>query len=64
MTEDDFEGTLILEKLAETNTVEAFFNAIDDDDFEKVRRLMLRAGIDLETIRIAMRKIVECDDSH
>jgi len=33
MDESDFEGTLVLEKLAGINQVEAFFDAIDSDDF-------------------------------
>lgn len=40
MNEDDFEGTLVLEKLAEINKVEAFFEAIDSDDFGKAHSLM------------------------
>lgn len=31
MDQTDFEGTLVLEKLAENGTVDAFFEAIDSD---------------------------------
>ncbi|MGE3974212.1 MAG: hypothetical protein AB7F59_06780 [Bdellovibrionales bacterium] len=40
MEENDFEGTLVLEKLAEIGKVEDFFEAIDSDDFEKAKSLM------------------------
>ncbi len=41
---------MVLEKLAEIGQVDAFYEAIDSDDFERARRLMRRAGIDVETI--------------
>ena len=50
MDEEDFEGTLVLEKLAEIGKVEAFFEAIDLDNFDKAKSLMKRAGLDSETI--------------
>lgn len=31
----DFEGTLVLEKLAAIGCVDEFFEAVDDDDFER-----------------------------
>ena len=40
MDENDFEGTLVLKKLAEINKVEAFFEAVDSDDFGKAERLL------------------------
>jgi hypothetical protein len=46
----DFEGTLILERVAEIDGVDAFFDAIDSDDFEKVVRLRKRAESDSQTI--------------
>lgn len=53
----DFEGTQVLEKLAETGKVDAFFEAIDSDDFEKATQLMKRAGVDSKTIRIVLNKM-------
>ncbi len=64
MNDEDFEGTLVLEKLAETNSVEEFFEAIDSDNFEKARTLMRDAGVDLETIAIVLKKMAESDTSH
>lgn len=61
MDETDLEGTLVLEKLAEIGKVDEFFNAIDSDDFAKAKKLMLRAGVDLETIQIVMKKMSQSD---
>ena len=58
MDESDFEGTLVLEKLAEIGKVDSFFEAIDSDDFEKAKKLMSRAGVDSETIKIVLSKII------
>ncbi len=60
MNEQDFEGTLILEKLAVIGKVDAFFEAIDNDDFAKATALMRKAKIDAETIAMALKQM---DDS-
>lgn len=57
MNEDDFEGTLILEKLAAIGKVDAFFEAVDSDDFAKASSLMKQAEIDSKTISVVLRKI-------
>lgn len=57
MDESDFEGTLVLEKIAEIGRLDAFFEAIDSDDFHKAGQLMRKAGVDLETIQIVMKKM-------
>lgn len=64
MDETDFEGTLVLEKLAEINKVDAFFEAIDADDFDKAKSLMKRANIDAETIAIVLKKMNDSDGEH
>lgn len=64
MDEQDFEGTLVLEKLAEIGKVEVFFEALDSDDFAKAQSLMKRAGIDSETIAIVLKKMNEADGEH
>ena len=61
MNEDDFEGTLVLEKLAEIGKVEAFFEAIDSDDFDRARALMKRAHVDTETIAVVLKKMSQGD---
>jgi hypothetical protein len=57
MDDSDFEGTLVLEKLAEIGKVDAFFEAVDSDDFTQARLLMKRAGVDAETIALVLSKM-------
>lgn len=64
MDERAFEGTLVLEKLAETDLVDAFFAAIDSDDFSRAKSLMKKAGIDAETIATVLKKMSEADGDH
>jgi len=59
MTEDDFEGSLVLEKLAQVGLVDEFFEAIDKDDFDQLRRLLRRAQVDTATINEVLRQIEE-----
>jgi hypothetical protein len=63
MDEAAFEGTLVLEKLALIGEVDAFFEAVDADDFGRARTLMKRAGVDSETIAIVLRKMADGDDA-
>jgi hypothetical protein len=55
--ESDFEGTLVLEKLAEIGAVDAFFEAVDADDFDRAKSLMKRAKVDAETIAIVLKQM-------
>jgi hypothetical protein len=64
MDSKDFEGTLVLEKLAEINKVDEFFDAIDSDDVSKMKSLMKRAGIDSETVSLVLKKLIEADGEH
>jgi hypothetical protein len=64
MEESDFEGTLVLEKLAGIGKVEAFFDAIDSDDFERAKSLMKQAKVEPSTIAIVLRKMSESDGEH
>lgn len=57
MSEEDFEGTLVLEKLAEIGSVDEFMEAVDSDDLAKAVSLMKRARIDQETIDVVVDKI-------
>jgi hypothetical protein len=62
--ESDFEGTLVLEKLAEIGKVDEFFEAIDSDDFNRAQSLMKRAKVDSETIAIVLKKMSDADGEH
>ena len=64
MNERDFEGTLVLEKLAEIDKVDAFFEAIDSDDFAKAQSLMKKANVDSATIAIVLKKMEDADAEH
>lgn len=64
MDETDFEGTLVLEKLAEINKLDLFFEAIDSDDFAKARSLMKQAKMDDETIAMVLKKMAAADGEH
>ena len=62
MDERDFEGTLVLEKLAEVGKVDAFFDAVDSDDFAQAQFLMKSARVDEETIAKVLRMMSEGED--
>jgi hypothetical protein len=64
MDESDFEGTLVLERLAEIGQVEDFFDAIDADDAQRAASLMKKAKIDASTIAIVLEKMEESDGEH
>lgn len=64
MDEHDFEGTLVLEKLAEIKKIDEFFEAIDSDDFAHAQNLMKRAQVDSETIRFVLKKMSQADGEH
>ncbi len=64
MNEEDFEGSLILEMLADQNLIDDFYEAIDSDNIPKAMALMRKANVDEKTIVIAMRKMRESDGKH
>jgi hypothetical protein len=57
LDECDFEGTQVLEKLAEIGKVEEFLDAVDSDNFSRAKALMKRANIDLESIAIVLSQM-------
>ncbi len=64
MDESDFEGTLVLERLAAIGRIEDFFEAIDADDVERATSLMKKARIDAPTIAVVVRKMQDADGEH
>lgn len=54
---NEFDGTLILERLAQMGKLDEFYEAVDSDHFEKLERLMRKMGYDSETIQLMMDKI-------
>ena len=64
MNKNDFEVTLVLEKLARIDKVDEFFAAVDSDDSESAAALMRSANIDDETIAIVLKKMADPYDEH
>lgn len=64
MDESDFEGTIVLEALAEIGRLEDFFDAIDADDTDRAVSLMKRAKIDGPTIAMVVKKMKAADGEH
>jgi hypothetical protein len=60
----DFEGTLVLERLAAIGRVDEFFEAIDADDVRRAVALMKRADVDAATIATVVRKMEDADGQH
>jgi len=60
----DFEGTLVLEKLAAIDKVDEFLDAVDSDDIGRASKLMKAARVDPATIAEVVRKIEEGDSEH
>ncbi len=63
MDENDFEGTLVLEKLAGIGKIDAFFEAIDSDDFSRAKLLMKKARVDPETIAEVLKQMADGEET-
>jgi hypothetical protein len=59
MEDEDFEGTLILERLAELGETDNFYEAVDNDDFGKASAIMKRAGIADEAIQVVLKMMAD-----
>ena len=64
MDDTDFEGTLVLERLASADKVDEFFEAVDADDVRRATALMKAAGVDAPTIAIVVLKMEAADGQH
>jgi len=62
INDEDFEGTLVLEQLAQIQRLEDFMRAVDADDFPTAEALMRAAGIDSGTIATVLQKMHDGDD--
>lgn len=62
MDESDFDGSLVLERLAENHLLDDFWVAIDSDDFEMAASLMKRVSFDSNTIAIVLDKMRSQDE--
>ena len=57
MNEQDLEGSLVLERLAEVGRIDAFWEAVDADDFAAAEQLMKAAGIDAEMVEWVLEEM-------
>lgn len=57
----DFEGTLVLEKLAAIDKVDDFMEAVDADDFGRAISLMKLARVDADTIAEVVKQMENAD---
>jgi hypothetical protein len=64
VTHADYDGSRVLERLAEIGKLEAFYAAIDADDFAEAKSLMKEARIDAETIATTLKKMADADGAH
>lgn len=64
MNTEDFEGTLVLERLSEIGKVDEFLDAVDADDFKRAAALMRRASLDAKTIAWVLAKMAAADGEH
>ena len=64
MDESDFEGSIVLEKLARIDGVDDFMAAADVQDYEAARALMEKAGLDEATIAMTLKKMADPFDEH
>ncbi len=64
MDESDFEGTVVLERLAEIGRLEDFFDAVDADDIPRAVGLLKRAHLDAATIALVVQKMEDPDGDH
>lgn len=61
MDDSEFEGTLVLEKIAAIGKVEEFFEAIDADDFAAVKKLLQLARVEPSEIASVLKKMADPD---
>lgn len=64
MSDSLFEGTAVLELLAEAGLLDAFSEAVDADDVPRAVTLMKRAGVPAATLRVVVRKMEAGDGEH
>lgn len=57
----EYDGSQVLEKLAEIDALDAFYDAVDSDDFAEATSLLKKAKVDKETIDAVIRAMREAD---
>ncbi len=64
MDERDFDGTVVLEKLAAIGRLDEFLDAVDADDVRRAVALMRQAAVEQATIAIVVKKMEAADGNH
>lgn len=59
MLKEDYEGSIVLEILAEHDLLDEFYDAIDSDDISEAISLMRKAHIDEENIKMTIKMALE-----
>jgi DNA-binding protein Fis len=59
MSNNEFEGTLILEQLARFDLLDDFMAAVDSQDFSEVRKILILAEVEKDTITMVLKKIAD-----
>lgn len=54
---DEFEGSELLEKLAEHDLVDDFLEAVDSDDFGKIVKILRQADVNEEMIKLLLEEL-------
>ncbi len=62
MDQEDFDGTVVLERLAESGSLDDFWDAVDADEIDAAKALMSAAGVDHDTIGIVAKKMRDGED--
>jgi hypothetical protein len=57
----DYEGSLVLEKLAELDLLDRFWEAVDQDDIRSAERLLRRTELSGHEILTTLKKIRDGD---
>lgn len=57
----EYDGSQVLEKLAEIDALEEFYDAVDSDNFGEAISILKKANLDKETIDAVIRAMRESD---
>lgn len=61
MNEEDLAGTMVLERLASIGQLDAFYDAVDADDIDRVTALLRRARVHQRAIATVVDAIINGD---
>ncbi len=59
MNKNEYDGTIVLERLSEIEMLDEFYEAIDRDDFSKAKKIMKQAGLKFETIEMVLNEMAD-----